>query len=268
MDIQKYIASGILEQYALGNTSEEESREVEQYVSAYPEIAAELDTIQDSLEQLAMADARTPRPEIEEALMRKLENGDLTTSEEQAPPPPRSGPSFTAMLLAGLLMCLGLLAYQMFRYQSIQKNLQRELEESQEELEELKIACDVLKNTTTTLSQYASIVSDPNNQAVSMNGQEIAPTSLASVYWNPQVKKSYLEIKNLPVPPSGKQYQLWAIVDGAPVDMGVFNLTDGLGELQEVPFIENPQAFAVTLEEAGGSPTPTLDQMYVLGNRS
>jgi hypothetical protein len=30
--------------------------------------------------------------------------------------------------------------------------------------------------------------------------------------------------------------------------------------------VEAAQAFAVTLEKKGGSRTPTLDQMYVLGN--
>jgi hypothetical protein len=46
--------------------------------------------------------------------------------------------------------------------------------------------------------------------------------------------------------------------------MGVFEVAANEG-LQDVPYIEHPQAFAVTLEPKGGSQAPTLDQMYVVG---
>ena len=62
--------------------------------------------------------------------------------------------------------------------------------------------------------------------------------------------------------PSGKQYQLWAIVDGKPVDAGL--ITDCIG-LCKMKRIDRAQAFAITLEKAGGSPTPTLTEMYVFG---
>jgi anti-sigma-K factor RskA len=48
--------------------------------------------------------------------------------------------------------------------------------------------------------------------------------------------------------------------------MGVLTLEPGENILKTVPFIANAQAFAVTLEDIGGSPVPTLDQMYLLGN--
>lgn len=264
MDIQKYIASGILEQYILGNTTETESREVEQYVKEYPEIAAELMAIQEALESWAKAEGRQPRAGLEEELMKKVEASTTSEIDEPASPATKSGLSLTSILIAGLLLALGLLIYQFLQYQEVQE----ELNQSQTELEQLKEDCDALQDSTATLINYANIVGNPNSQHVSMLGLEIAPSALASVYWNPDAKKSYLEIKNLPPPPTDMQYQLWAIVDGAPVDMGVFNVVGGLANLQEVPFIDNPQAFAVTLEQRGGSPTPTLEQMYVVGNRS
>ncbi len=238
-------------------TTATESEEVEQYVRQYPEIAAELDAIQGALEKLAASDARSPRPEFEAELLAKLD----------PPAPPTKGKSsgstsWGPWLLVALL--LALVAFQFFRYQQLQK----ELSTSQGELEQLKKDCETLRDTTTTLLQYANIVGDPSSEAVQLKGLDIAPAALASVYWNANKKTSFLEIKNLPQTPSGKQYQLWAIVAGAPVDMGVFDLDTTPGKLQAVPFIENPQAFAVTLENAGGSPTPTLDQMYVLGNKS
>ena len=99
-----------------------------------------------------------------------------------------------------------------------------------------------------------------------MRGTKLSESSLAIVYWNEVKRFAYLDVVALPEAPSNKQYQLWAIVNGKPTDMGVFDLTAPGGGLQSVPFVENPQAFAVTLEPKGGSPVPSLDQMYVIGN--
>jgi anti-sigma-K factor RskA len=47
--------------------------------------------------------------------------------------------------------------------------------------------------------------------------------------------------------------------------MGVFDAVVDTSKLQEVSYVENAQAYAVTLEPRGGSETPTLEQMYVIG---
>lgn len=57
MDIQKYIASGILENYVLGLISEEERREVEANVQLYPKIKAEIAAIEDTLRSYAKTKA-------------------------------------------------------------------------------------------------------------------------------------------------------------------------------------------------------------------
>jgi len=62
--------------------------------------------------------------------------------------------------------------------------------------------------------------------------------------------------------PSDKQYQLWAIVGGQPVDLGVYQTG---AAMQKMKNIEGAQMFAITIEKAGGSATPTLDQMIVAG---
>jgi anti-sigma-K factor RskA len=87
---------------------------------------------------------------------------------------------------------------------------------------------------------------------------------LVTVYWNTDSKDVYLLINNLPKPQSDKQYQLWAIVDGKPVDAGIFDIIEG------APFIKlkniaRADAFAITLEKRGGSETPSMDAMYVMG---
>ena len=71
-------------------------------------------------------------------------------------------------------------------------------------------------------------------------------------------------MNELPKPRADKQYQLWAIVDGKPVDAGVFDV-DGGAAFVKLKNIPNAQAFAITLENKGGSASPHMDALYVMG---
>ncbi|MGZ5192942.1 MAG: anti-sigma factor [Kaistella sp.] len=102
-----------------------------------------------------------------------------------------------------------------------------------------------------------------NSKRILLKGVEKHPDMLAEVYWN-ESKQVYLDIKNLPAAPEGKQYQLWAIVDGKPVDMGMYD-EQNKSKIQSMKSVEAPQAFAITLEKTGGNVTPTMEEMYVMG---
>ncbi|WP_350340234.1 anti-sigma factor [Paraflavitalea speifideaquila] len=55
--------------------------------------------------------------------------------------------------------------------------------------------------------------------------------------------------------PAGRQYQLWALVDGKPVDAGMLDNCDGLCQLKN---IQQAQAFAITLEKPAEALYPIL----------
>ncbi|OYW78343.1 MAG: hypothetical protein B7Z27_07670 [Sphingobacteriia bacterium 32-37-4] len=75
-------------------------------------------------------------------------------------------------------------------------------------------------------------------------------------------KDVYILPNKLPLPANGKQYQLWAIVEGKPVNAGVISDCAGLCKMKNIP---SASMFAITLEKLGGSETPTLSEMYVAG---
>ena len=96
---------------------------------------------------------------------------------------------------------------------------------------------------------------------------EVSPTSFATVYWDTTSKDVYLLVNNLPQPPGEKQYQLWALLDGKPVDVGMIDNSSFIGEkrlLIQMKNVSGAQAFAITLEDKGGKPTPQ-GAMYVMG---
>ncbi|NIG57247.1 anti-sigma factor domain-containing protein [Chitinophaga sp. Cy-1792] len=121
------------------------------------------------------------------------------------------------------------------------------------------------KSRMEKLEQSLDIIQDPAVMKVKMPGTKAFPQAVATVFWNTQSKQVYLKVNNLPEPASDKQYQLWAIIDGKPVDMGVFEMGDTAKLLQKMKETGTVQMFAVTLEKKGGALQPTLEQMYVAG---
>jgi hypothetical protein len=74
MNIQEYMASGILEQYCLGMLADGERREIEALRSKCPEIEAEIGNIEASLEDRAAALAQEPPPALKERIWATLDN--------------------------------------------------------------------------------------------------------------------------------------------------------------------------------------------------
>ena len=96
------------------------------------------------------------------------------------------------------------------------------------------------------------------------------PTAKMVVYWHTSGKQVMVDNSKLHLPANDRnhQYQLWALVNGKPVDLGVFDIETEQhgGILKNMKDIASAQTFAVTLEQRGGSPSPTMEQMIVAGN--
>jgi len=69
MDIDAYIASGILENYCLGFCSPEENTLIEKYAGIYPGIKTEIEKIRASLEEYFIANEIKPSPAVKTAVM-------------------------------------------------------------------------------------------------------------------------------------------------------------------------------------------------------
>lgn len=88
------------------------------------------------------------------------------------------------------------------------------------------------------------------------------------VAWSPSKKKVAIDMVASDMPKNDKehQYQLWALVGGKPVDLGVFDAGgDDTTVMKTMKSIGNADAFAVTLEPRGGSVNPTMSELMVLG---
>ncbi|QBO56870.1 anti-sigma factor [Chryseobacterium salivictor] len=253
MDIKTYISSGVIEAYAMGNLSSEESSILECVMKNNTEVQEAVFAAQQTFEQLATQQAITPPAHLEELIRSKITFGN---EEIETIPLQQKGTvntlnnNFSAWMKAASVAVLFGLGYLGYEVNSKNSQLQ---EIAKNNLE--------LSTKVSTLEEMNSIVM--NSRKIELKGVENHPNMLADVYWHTS-KKVFLEIKNLPAAPAGKQYQLWAIVNGKPVDMGMYNAKKD-SAVQEMKSVNNAQAFAITLEKEGGNPTPTMEEMYVMG---
>jgi mannose-6-phosphate isomerase-like protein (cupin superfamily) len=79
LDVQKFIESGILEEYCLGSQSEEEQAFVIQMSLLYPEVKKELTALELAMESLAALKAIAPGDEVREKILHSLGLSDSDT---------------------------------------------------------------------------------------------------------------------------------------------------------------------------------------------
>jgi anti-sigma-K factor RskA len=261
MDSKAYIESGILETYALGMCSEAEAREVEAMCAKHPELKQELTQIEESLFNYALAHSKSPKAETRAKVLNEI------NKLQQAENNPKQIHLFynnrLAIAATLIVFSLSLLGNIFFyaKWKSANQDVIALLSEKQQLAESL----NTNKVKYETMKQDMAILTNPDVVKIAMKGVAKSPESLAMIYWNKKSKEVFIELTALPTPQDGKQYQLWAIVDGKPVDAGMISLSGEDTALHRMKDFESAQAFAITLEQEGGSPTPTLTEMYVMG---
>ena len=274
MDIKEYISSGIIESYALGMLSQNEAAEVETMANRHPEIREAILQAQETLEQYASAHSVAPKSEWKDEILsaafaaEKNVKSTHTSHEPTVKPLPiqqeakRGLPYLAIAASVALLISLGFNAMQ---YQSLQQK-EKEIIKAQLRVAELESENEVMVANFKNVQENLNVLRDAGNATFVMKAIEGRdPSYRADVHWDPKSTVAYLDVKSLPQAPSGMQYQLWALKDGKPIDMGVFNADDTQKTLMDMGKIPGADAFAVTLEKAGGAPSPTMEQMYVYG---
>lgn len=133
----------------------------------------------------------------------------------------------------------------------------------------LTISGQLLDSLSATLAERERFLQD-NLKLIDLRGLEPSPAATGRIHLIPTERTAVFFGFDLPQSPAGRDYQLWVIRDGQPVDAGIFNpAADGraVALVKAVPDIDHINAFAVTLEPKGGVPQPT-GQMYLLGQTS
>ena len=256
MNVQEYIASGILEDYLFGLLDADQQRSVEEAIAQYPAIRAAFDQLQIDLEDYAQAQA-SPLPKgLAKGALARI---DAQRNEE---PSPQQRLQIQTLIWGGLTLLLtATLAYSVYR----NVGLKEDKVQQQVLTDSIQVACIEQAQELEAIRQQLDILRDGSYLPVALNGTDLQKDALATVYYNASSGANYIDILNLPEPPAGKAYQLWTLVpDEDPINMGQVSQAEGF-VLRDFPYAEGAIAFAVTLEPASGSEQPTLDQMVLYG---
>jgi anti-sigma-K factor RskA len=271
-DIKAYIESGILELYVLGDVTQEERHHVETMVSAHPAIKAELAEIERSMELYAEENAIEPSEDLRGRILNSLltnfgddnnfpHKKEVVKEKIIAFPIPKANNFYKYAFAA----CLALLILSV----AALIDMYNQLNEANTQLVALSSSNQHFTKTVNFMDHQLSIYRDPSFKVIKLQGTAKHANASMLVAFSPIKRQVMIDMAgvDLPLNDSAHQYQLWALVGGKSVSLGVFDKTGSDSvDMKQMQSIAVAQTFAVTLEPKGGSVNPTMDQMMVIGN--
>jgi len=260
MEAQEYIESGILELYVYGLLTETENLEIAEMAKKNPEVEQEILEIEKAI--IALSSSFSPFHSVAnfEKIKARLElkHGKVVDMK------PASNWSQYVGWAAAVVMLLGL-GYQTLELTKTKEAIATVGNEKNKIQREFAYLDQQNKETEKNLT----IVRDIKNTGVTLGGQAVSPTSFAKVYWNKDTKTTYIDAAGLPKPPKGMVYQVWSLKLSpvlTPTSIGLLdNFDQNEHKIFAVDQTDSAEAFGITLEPAGGSLTPTMEQLYTLG---
>jgi anti-sigma-K factor RskA len=261
VNIKEYISSGVIESYVLGIATEAERAEFEAMCQQHPEVVQARIQFEMLLESKLLQEAIPPPENTKEKLLGLLTTSDTpnTTDNPIKDEVPVRRLSIWKIIAAASILLLAGTAFWAYTVKNENSEWRQKYEA---EVESRKRDSAQYHNAHQVESEIAVMQKSSIKMAALLN-TSTATQCMAHVYWDTTSKDTYILVNNLPKPASDKQYQLWALLNGQPIDLGVFDIRKE-SLLVQTKNTQNAQAFAITLEPKGGSPTPTMTAMSAI----
>lgn len=244
MDIKEYISSGIIETYVMGLCSPDEEMELEQLRSQHPELDKAIIDYEEVMEKNMRQQTTLPGDAIDKRILDTL--AAMKKPAVVIPIHIRKRNWLKPFAIAASLLLLISAGLNYYLYQ------------------QTKSPVATNANITLPIGDY-QVLNNPAITPVAMYGVGSHSICRCTMFWDKKTGKMYLMIHHLPKSSSTKDYQLWATVDGKSVNVGIVqdDIRGRFIEMDNVP--AGATAFIVTLEKAGGTSAPTIDETYLAG---
>ncbi|UJH68119.1 anti-sigma factor domain-containing protein [Allomuricauda sp. SCSIO 65647] len=242
--IRIFLDSDLLEKYLMGDTSTEESLQVERYIAMYPEVRKTYTELQENLEAFAKMHARKTPEGLKETILARIRNERIGRRRFYRY---AVAASIVAMIFAGSSYFFWNQNLDLQEKNTLVTNKIKTLEE------DMKVQLEDLRN------QYI-VLNNPNTKKYSINGNKKARELKAMAYVNPVKKLSYINVSNLPDLPEDQCYQMWAEVNGELVNLGVIKQFGDKERLMALPYGEDAIGY-ITIEPQGGNQSPTVQNI-------
>ena len=239
--------------FAVGATTPEEAAALESAMRSDPALAAEVAAFREVAATVATATPVAPsaglRAELLAAVSKSAPTSVPRSRSATAPVTPARRPAWLpAALAASLLAAAGLGTYSV--------RLSSELHEARAAVGTLDARLQERERTLNTL-----LDAERDLRVAYLQG-DAGPTGPGiQFFWNLKQGRAIAHVFRLKPAPDGRDYQIWALVDGKPVSLSVFNSdADGRALVQEFTLpgtIAGVSAVLVSVEPKGGSVQPT-----------
>lgn len=259
MDIHAYIKSGIIESYLLGIAGDDEKQELDQMRRLYPEVENAIHSAEEWLLGMATP-VSTPVPSgIRDKIFARI------GSEIRDTPMPVeiriSNPVYKYTAAASVVLLISSIVANFILYNKYSTEKEQVIA-LQEKQQALVADQQIIQARMNVMGQDLQLLTATDVVKISMPALPGKGYGQSTLFLNSRNNQLLLAPHSLPAAPPDKQYQLWAIVHGKPVNAGM--LING-ESICKFAAITGAEAYAVTLEPAGGSASPTLEQMYIYG---
>jgi anti-sigma-K factor RskA len=259
MEVRSYIESGILELYVFGTLSETENQEVAQMAEKHPEIQEEIISIEKAVISLSYSMA----PYLSAANYDRIRESLIEKHGKVVEMQPENNVALFVGWAAAVVLMVGI-AWQYTQLDAAKNQIATVETEKDTLVKEL----NTVKLFQSQTERMLAVVRDQNSTVVALGGQAVSPESKAKVYWNQDTHTVYVDAAGLPEPPDGFVYQVWSLKLNplTPTSIGLLdNFKGNDSRLFAVSNASEEEAFGITLEPAGGSVSPNLEQLYTLG---
>ncbi len=250
--------SDLLPSYVLGALDGEDLRALEAHLEAgCAQCDAELYRCSRDLETLADATPPVEPSEILRQRVLRAAKQEATETESS-----RSVPRFSWMRVAAAVtvIVLGWSLWAQIQLRQEVEILAASSVETGRRLAAVRTELDQARSQLRRTALATRIVASPGMSSVVLAGLEGAPSASAQALIDPEQGKAVFYASHLAPVGQGLTYQLWFIAGGTPVSAGTFDVdSEGSAVLiiEEVVPPATIQAWAVTVEPAGGVPQPT-----------
>ena len=262
MDLKNYIDSGILELYVAGALSDAENKQVYDMMMKHPEVLQEVLEIEAAVVKLTAAAKPTSNTHIWGLIKERLKLGGNDVKVVSIKKTRYDWLTYTgwaAALLVGAALFWAL---------NQNNQLESDLQTADIENAYLEEQIEASRNELAGTKNLLNALRDRDIIAVPLGGQGNFENSYAKVYWNKEDNSIYLDAQGLPDAPEGKVWQVWSLTLNPLTPTSLGTIDDFNEDDNKIFQIDNPnesQAFGITLEPAGGSEAPTMEQLYTLG---
>ncbi|MBR09290.1 MAG: hypothetical protein CMP48_16605 [Rickettsiales bacterium] len=257
MSREEILNEGYLAAYITEELSKSDAAEVEQFIADDEEIRDEYYNLQKTVEQLAFQYSISPAEVVKRYIM---EDSKVVKFFGESSESASSGMKLA--LAASVIIALASMMSAYYFWNEWQDTDYRLAQLTARNIE-LAESYNTVNQELSEIQQDLAVLVSPEFSRIILNGTDNAANAKAVIYWNPNDEEVYLNSANMASLPQNQQYQLWALIDGVPVDAGVFDAEEGTFQIMKN--IAKADAFAVTVEQTGGADSPTLSTMQVYG---